>query len=186
MSINKIAARYAKSLLDLAVEQNKLEKIHSDIEGFVVAAQNRDFLLLMRSPIVNGTKKMNIFKALFEGKMDVATMAFFDITIKKSREALLPEIAQAFLQQYKALKGITTVKLTSATPLHQDSVDAIKSKVQAALNLSDKMDVETVINPDLIGGFVIEIGDKRYDASVSHQLSKLRKSFKSNEYIKSI
>ena len=70
MSVQKIAGRYAKSLIDLAIEQNKMDKIKEDVATFKSATENRDFYLLMKSPIVNAAKKQSIIKALFEDKID--------------------------------------------------------------------------------------------------------------------
>ena len=85
MSISRISARYAKSLIDLAVEQNVLDQVVNDIQAFIGITKNRDFYLLLKSPIINTTKKLQIFKSIFEGKVNNITYSFFDIIIRKGR-----------------------------------------------------------------------------------------------------
>jgi F-type H+-transporting ATPase subunit delta len=69
MSVKRIATRYAKSLLDLSVEQNKTERILEDIHAFSKAAEVRDFYLMMKSPIIKPDKKQSIFEAIFFRKI---------------------------------------------------------------------------------------------------------------------
>lgn len=182
MSVTRIATRYAKSLLDLAQEQGKLERILEDIKAFQSATEQRDFFLLLKSPIVNPTKKGTILKEIFGGKFDEMTMAFLNIVLRKGREGFLPDIVKEFQNQYKALKQISTVKLTTATPVTEASLEAIKKQLQGSSNTQVNIEIETAVNPDLIGGFVIEFDDKLYDASVAHKLNELKKGFSGNQY----
>ncbi len=186
MSVSRIASRYAKSLIDLAVEQDRLERILEDIKSFKKATDNREFYLLLKSPIINVTKKQQIFNALFEGKFDTITAAFLRIILNKGREAHLPEIADSFIEQYKIIKKISTVRLTTAATLSAETVSRIKQKLAAsAVTKGQHIDLVTKVDPEIIGGFVIEFDDKLYDSSVTHQLDLLRKEFAKNLFVKS-
>ncbi|MBK9255952.1 MAG: ATP synthase F1 subunit delta [Saprospiraceae bacterium] len=178
MSISRISQRYAKSLIDLALERNELEAILADIKGFNNVLKNRDFKLLLKSPIINTDKKLNVFKALFEGKINKTTAAFFDIIIKKGREMYLEDITTDFISQYKTLKNITPVRLTTATVLNDSTLAEIRSKLQNTQFAKGNIELTTEVNPELIGGFVIESGDQLYDASILHKLEQLKKDFK--------
>jgi len=180
MSVTRIAARYAKSLLDLAQEQGKLDTIVGDIQAFDGATAQRDFSLLLKSPIVNPEKKGKILTEIFGGKFDELSMAFINIVLRKGRESYLPDIAKEFLVQYNALKKISRVKLTTATPTTEASLASIKAQLQGSSNTAANIEIETAVNPDLIGGFVIEFDDKLYDASVAHKLAELKKGFSGN------
>jgi F-type H+-transporting ATPase subunit delta len=184
MSVIRIASRYAKSLIDLAVEQDKLERVLEDIKSFQKATGNREFYLLLKSPIINATKKQQIFNALFEGKFDEMTSAFIKIILTKGRETYLPEIADEFVNQYKVIKQISTVKLTTAAPLGAETVSRIKQKLVASSETDAHVELITKVNPDIIGGFVIEFDDKLYDSSVTHKMELLRKEFAKNEFVK--
>lgn len=186
MSVTRIATRYAKSLLDLAIEQNKLDKIKGDVDDFLSAMDNRDFYLLVKSPIVNPTKKEQIFKALFDGKVDELMMAFLNIVLKKGREASLPEIANEFIAQYKAYNHISTVTLTTAEPVTEENLTAIRKKLQVSNATESKIDIITKVDPDIIGGFVLEFDNQLYDASVAHKLDMMRKEFGGNQFAASL
>ncbi len=184
MSVTRIASRYAKSLLDLAQEQGKLERILEDINTLKESVKNRDLYLLFKSPIINGTKKLQIVDALFAGKFDEMTMGFARIVINKGREMHLPEIADEFIQQYKVLKHISTIKVTTATPLGDAALAKIKEQLLNSSATDQEVEIETKVDPSLIGGFVIEFDDQLYDASVVHQMDKLKKEFSKNLYVK--
>lgn len=186
MSVNKIASRYAKSLLDLAVEQNKLELILGDIKGFAAACENRDLELLLKSPIVKTDKKLSILNAIFGGKVDELTMAFLTIVAKKGREAALPQIADKFIAMYNTHSKITKVIITTAQPMGEVEFAKVKAKLAASNITEENLDIETKVDDSIIGGFVIEIGDKLYDASIAHKLEKLKKELSGNEYAATI
>jgi len=184
MSVIRIASRYAKSLLDLAKDQNVMDEVVSDMEGFSKMVENRDLYLLLKSPIINVGKKGQIFDALFDGKVNKLTKAFLDIVLRKGRESFLPEIATEFMNQYKAMKGISSVTLTTAAPISSEALEAIKAKLLASTATDQVVDVETKVDESIIGGFIVEVGDKLIDASVSHKLAELAKAMTNKEYEK--
>ena len=186
MSVIRIASRYAKSLLDLAQDQNVLSEVVSDMEGFSKMVENRDLYLLLKSPIIKAGKKAQIFDALFEGKVNKLTKAFIDISLRKGRESYLPEIAQEFLAQYKRLQGISSVKLITATPISDASLSKITAKLLASDVTDKSVDIETEVDESLIGGFIVKIGDKQIDASVAHKLDQLAKSMTNKDYEKAL
>lgn len=186
MSVQKIAGRYAKSFVDLAIEQNKLERVLEDVNNFSVLVKHREFYLLLKSPVVNATKKLAIMDQLLAGKYDVLTMAFLRILVTKGREAYLPEIAHEFIELYKKHKHISTVKIITATPIGTDLVEDIRRRLTASALTDDNVEIVTKVDPKIIGGFVLEFEDKIYDASVAQKLEDLKKGFVGNLYISQI
>lgn len=186
MSVIRIASRYAKSLLDLGKDQGVMNEVVSDMEGFSKMVENRDLYLLLKSPIINAGKKAEIFNALFDGKVNKLTKAFFDIILRKGREGYLPEIATEFLDQYKRIQGISSVKLTTAAPISDSTLESIKAKLLASEVTDESVDIETSVDESLIGGFIVKIGDKQIDASVSHKLAQLAKEMTNKEHQSSI
>jgi F-type H+-transporting ATPase subunit delta len=182
MSIQRIASRYAKSLIDLAQELNKLDEVKRDMDGFKKALESRDLYLLLKSPIVSSEKKTEIVKAIFDGKLGELTMNFILLLVKKGREPYLPEVVTEFLEQNKKLDHITTIKITTAEKVDAAALEAIKAEFLKSVNTDDNIEVETAIDASLIGGFVVEFGDRMYDASVKHKLAKLKKEFVGNVY----
>ena len=178
MSVARIAGRYAKSLIDLAQEQGKLETILGDMSAFKTATENKDLHMMLKSPIINTTKKRNILKSLFGESFDEMTMAFVNIVLTKGREEFLPEICQEFVGQYQQIKNITSATVISATALKEDTLEKIKDKIRTEMTDGNgDVQVTTKVDASLLGGFVIEIGDKLYDASVATSLKNLRKEF---------
>lgn len=183
MSVSRVAGRYAKSLMDLAIERGLLSAVVEDMKTVKGAiAASRDLQLLLQSPIITAEKKEQILKAIFADKLDATTMAFINICVSKSREGLLADIAAEVLAEYKKMQGITTVKVTTARPIDSASVEAIRQKLIASSDTRADVEIETAVNADLIGGFVVEFGDKLFDASVAHKLDVLRKGFSHNAY----
>jgi F-type H+-transporting ATPase subunit delta len=182
----RLASRYAKSLLDLAVETNKLDATLSDMKLLeAICKQNRDFTAMLRSPIIKADKKQAILNAVLEGRLSDITNAFITLLVNKGREANLPEMTSAFMSQYNILKNIRTVKLTTAVPVSDVVRDAIKAKVAKSIN-NDAIEMKTAVNPDLIGGFVLEMEDKMFDASIRRDLHDIRAQFLDNIYVSKI
>ena len=172
MKSTKVAARYAKALLELAIEQKKVDSVSGDMH-FLLQTNNesRDFELLIGSPIVKADKKIAIFKMIFE-QFEEITMAFVELITKNGREALLPAIAAEFEAQVKAHKGIVPMTLVSAVPLDQSTKDAILGKVQGSVK--GTLEITEVIDESLIGGFMVKMGDTQIDASVASQFKNLK------------
>ncbi|MBK9984887.1 MAG: ATP synthase F1 subunit delta [Saprospiraceae bacterium] len=182
MSTYRIASRYAKSLLDLAIEQGKLDVVLKDVESFVKATENRDFALLLKSPLVKSDKKEKVLDEIFKGNMDKLTSSFLHIIIRKGREAQLAEIGHEFINQYRVIKNISIVNVVSAEPIGEETLSSIRKKLIESKMTRGNIEFKTSVDKDLIGGFVISFEDRLYDASVSHQLDLLRKQFTGKEY----
>lgn len=186
MSVQRIASRYAKSLIDLAEEQGKLERILEDVNSFHKATENRDFYLLIKSPVVSASKKLSIVDAIFKGKYDQLTMAFLRILVNKGREMYLPEIAKEFIDQYKKLKHISIVKVRTAVPLSDATLKTIHDKLVASHSTDEKVELVTEVDENIIGGIILEFEDKIYDASIAYKMDKMHRKFGDNLYISQI
>jgi len=179
----RLAARYAKSLLDLAIEKGQLDAVYNDmllLQGLI--RSSRELANLLKSPIINPDKKDKILDAVTAGKVSAITSTFIKLLIAKGREAYFAEIVTAFIDQYKDYKGIQTVKLTTAVPVSEDLKKAIVDKIRADKHLKS-IELVTAVNEDLIGGFVLEIGDELVDGSIAFDLNNIRKQFQNNDFI---
>lgn len=170
MKSTKSAIRYSKALLELAIEQNKVDLVLSDMDFFyTTSSENKDLLVFLKSPIIRSDKKLTVLQALFS-HFDILTSSFMQLITKNRREALLTEIATSFIKLVKDHKGIVPVTLISASALTKESKDKILSKIK----VSGQIELTEVIDANLIGGFVVRIGDIQIDASVNNQLKKLK------------
>jgi F-type H+-transporting ATPase subunit delta len=184
MADSRVAYRYVKSLLHLAVEQNALDEIHQDMLLFnQVCDRSRAFTLMLRNPVIKHDKKREILELVFKGKVHKLTLAIFDIITRKNREPLLPEIAKQFHAAYNEYKGIVQAKITTAMPVDKDLRAAFEAIVK---KMTDKKKVEMLeqVDDEMIGGFVLAVDDKQIDASIRSQLKTLEREFSKNPFVK--
>ena len=183
MSNIRLATRYAKSLLGLAIERGELEKVFADMQWLQsVCKSNRDFINMLRSPVIKSDTKGKIVKSVAGNNIGQLTDTFIHLLINKGRESALPEIANAFIQQYKDYKKIYIVKLTTASPVSDDLKRSIVDHIKATTEMQN-IELETAVNEDIIGGFVIQTGDKMVDASIAYDLKEIAKQFENNDFI---
>lgn len=179
----RLATRYAKSLIDLAVEKDCLEDALADIKYLDSICRNSDeFTNMLRSPVIRGDKKLSIITAVVGDSLKPLVHGFIRLLVTKGREENLPEMTQAFVQQYKELKNIKTVKLTTAAPVTDVLRAAIMKKVDSALS-GATIELTEHIDEALIGGFVLQMEDKLFDASIRRDLHDVKAQFKKNIYV---
>lgn len=182
----RLAGRYAKSLVDLAVEQHQLDTIYKDMQYLQFVCKNSpQFVNIMRSPVINATKKQNILNALTDGKISSLTASFNKLLIGKSREEYIPEIITAVIEQYNQIKAIHKVKLTTATEPGEELKAAIVAKIKAETSLKN-IELETEVKEGLIGGFVLEFDNNLVDASIAKELRDIKKQFRQNIYVQQL
>jgi F-type H+-transporting ATPase subunit delta len=183
MSNPRLATRYAKSLIDLSIEKDQLEKVFADMQWLQeVCKSNRDFVSVLRSPIIKSDKKEKIIDAVTEGNIGELTLAFTKLLIRKNRESNLPEIISSFVAQYKNYKKIYSVKLITATAISDDLKNAIVKQIQSVSEMQN-IELETAVKPELIGGFVLQAGDKLVDASIAYDLKEIARQFDNNDFV---
>jgi F-type H+-transporting ATPase subunit delta len=179
----RLAGRYAKSLLDLAIEKGQLDAVYSDMLYLDAAIRSsRELVVLLKSPIVKADKKGKILEAITAGKISVITATFSKLLLNKGREFYLPEIVTAFIAQYKENKGIHTVKLTTAIPVSEELKQELLEKIRVGKNMQH-LELNTEVNEALIGGYVLEIGDELVDASIAFDLHNIKKQFQNNDFV---
>lgn len=176
MSDARIAARYAKPLLELAEEKKVLDAVKDDMDSFAtICKESRDFSLMLKSPIIPHFKKADILRKTFEGRFNELTVQAFDLITRKNRENVLESIAVEFVHQYNAKKGIAEVGVTTTFKL---DAGMRKSFEKLAKDITGKKPVLTEeVDPDILGGFILKLGDKQIDDSVRGQLNDLKLKF---------
>ena len=176
MSELTVASRYAKSLIDLAQEQNNLEAINNDMNFFLHTLKaNPQLKAVLGNPIISQSKKIQILADIFSGKVDKLSISFFNIMVNKGRGEVLYATAQEFNNQYNIIKHITKATVVSATALSEANKSKLLDEVKAAVGGQVILDAKT--DPSLIGGFVLTVGDKQVDTSIANSLKKLKKDF---------
>lgn len=179
----RLAGRYAKSLVDLALERNALEEVYKDMLFLQkVCKHSREFVSLLKSPVVKADKKVAILEAVTGSEITELTAAFNRLLVNKGRESFMPEIITAFIDQYKQHKKIQTVHLTTAIPVSEALKNEIIGQVQLQAG-NRTIDLTTAVDESILGGFKLEIGDTLVDASISYDLNKIKAQFLNNDFI---
>lgn len=183
MKSTRSAVRFAKALKELAFEQGVLEKVCDDMKLIrTVCTNNHEFAVFLKSPIIKTDKKKSILSEVFKGKISNLSELFIQLLTAKKRESFLDAIAEEFLKQYKEHKKILSAVVTTAFGLD----DEVRKKVLEVIKGGGQSEVELIeqTNDKLIGGFTLQVGDRRVDASIAKQIRKLAMEFSENPYIK--
>lgn len=168
----KAASRYAKALMDLSLDNKKVEEVYADILSLSKTIQgSTDLQAVINSPVISADKKQGAFNAIFGKNFNEISLKYINLLIDKNRESLLPEIANQFILQYKIYKNIVTVEVTSAVKLTPE----LTKKVLTLVKHDGEVEIIEKVDPSLIGGFIVKVGDKQIDASIAKKFKDLRK-----------
>lgn len=184
--IAPVAYRYARSLMQLAREKGQLDAMQADM--LLVGntcAENRELVVLLKSPVVKADAKGRILQAIFGEKVGEITRQYLTILVRKGREALLPDVAAAFAELYKLDQNIVVAEVSSAIPLEADARAKVLALAQKQ-HPGRTIELQEKVDPSLIGGINIRIGDEQYDGTVKRRLAELRHEFSKNPYIPAI
>lgn len=186
MNVSPVAYRYARSLMQLAQEKGEVEAVREDMQLVAsTCAASRPLQLMLDSPVLKPDRKLKVLERVFGGHIGHIADRFMAILVRKGREGQLPEIAEAFQNVYREVHGILVAEVKSAVPL------SVEGRAQVQQIAKDRhpgktIDLHESVDPSLIGGLVLRIGDEQVDASVSRRLSDLRRKFSENPYIPEI
>ncbi|MGR3812087.1 ATP synthase F1 subunit delta [Jiulongibacter sp. NS-SX5] len=173
MSNSVVAYRYAKALVDLAMEQKVLDPVNDDMGFFIeVCDQNDEFQRVMANPIVRHEKKRAILKNIFENKVNPVTYSIFDVLTKKNRESLIYPIAVEFKKLYDDLNKIERATVITVEPISKEQRAQFSKIVEDATG--KKVELVEKIDKDLIGGYVLRVGDTQIDTSIKKKINELK------------
>jgi F-type H+-transporting ATPase subunit delta len=169
-----IARRYSAALFSLAKDSHSEEAVTDEIDAFAaLLAREPELRSFFLSPVVDRVEKARMLKEALHSRAGELVMNFILLLVRKRRENLLPMIGPQMHEFLDKLAGRETAALATPTPL---SPDELASLTQRLSQLYDRTIVaETKVSPELIGGMVMQIGDRYVDASVSGKLEELRR-----------
>ncbi len=183
MTNPRLAQRYAKSLIDLARELNQLNEVHNDIVLLnSVCSHSREFVVMLKSPVISADKKYKIIQTLTNDKISKTTQTFIKLLCSKNRESNIPEIIASFIEQFNKIKGIHKVKLTTAMPVSDEIKNSFINQIESSSTINN-IELEAIVDEKIIGGFVLEMEGKLVDASILRDLNDVKKQFQNNDYI---
>ncbi|WOC41134.1 ATP synthase F1 subunit delta [Polaribacter sp. HL-MS24] len=181
----RAALRYAKAVLNLAKDTQIEDEVNHDMLLIAGTIQDSSELkVLLKSPVIRSSEKMNVLKAVFTGKVNAVALGLFDVLQENKRLGMLESIAKQYTIIYDFLKNMQVAKVTTAVPLTKELEAKILAKIVALTG--NNANLENVINPAILGGFVLRVGDMQYDASISNHLTQLKKEFDNSHFIPKI
>ncbi len=173
MNESQISVRYAKALFQSASEQRILDTVYKDMEVLTSTCKLENFQYMLGVPTLQPSQKEKLLRAIFEKHLSKISLSMIDLVVKNKREAYLPGIARFFRELYRKETGVRAATLVTAQAVDESEMNGIRKLIKKAYD-SD-VELTTVVDGDVIGGFVLTIEDMRYDASVASNLKKLKK-----------
>ena len=172
MKSTKAAGRYASSLLYLSIEKGTLEEVKNDMVLVnQTIDQNRDLALMLESPIIKPDAKQRVLSGVFSKSTSKLTVEFLTLLTAKGRESILPAVASSFIEQYRAHKGIISAEIISAVTLSKASREELIKVLSAS---SHSIDLTEKVDPSILGGIRVKVGDQLIDASLRRKLNDLK------------
>ncbi len=171
--MEEIASVYARSLFEVAQEQNKLDKVRGELGEFADALNDsRELQVFLFSPYFSTTEKSEGLDKAISGADDT-TLNFLRLLIEKHRMPVIFRVRAEFDQLWEEENKLLPVIVTSAVELPQDTVKQIGDRI--AEQTDRKVDLQSRVDPDILGGIVVRVGNSVLDASIRNRLENFRK-----------
>eukprot|EP01136_Pigoraptor_vietnamica_P021154 Opistho-1_new@71005 len=173
--MSRAAIRYAKAILDTAISSGTAAKVNDDMSLIITTVDsNAELKEFLSSPIIDSNSKMNVLAEVF-ASVQGETKSLFRLLQENKRFEILSSVATQFNALFDEMNGIEVAKVTTAFPITEDLEAKVLDKIAT---ISDKkVTIENIVDPSIIGGFILRIGDKQYNASVANRLQELRREF---------
>lgn len=176
MGSTRAAIRYAKAVLDLTKDTNATDAVLNDMKAVVATlGESKDLRLALQSPVIKAEDKRAVLKEVFKDSSK-ETIGLIDVLVDNKRVDMLGHVATSFVDLYNKSQGVQTAIVTTATALTPELEAKVLAKVTELTGSTD-VKLESIINEDIIGGFILRVGDTQYNASIASQLGKLKREF---------
>ena len=170
-----VSKTYGDALFDLALEKGTMDTVYEEILALKqVFGENPELGKLLAHPKISREEKITVIENIFKGKVSDDVLGFLVIIVEKDRFAELDSVLDYFVTRVKEYKGIGTVLVTSALPVTESQKKRIEEKLLATTDYKS-VEIEYKVDPALIGGIVIRIGDRVVDGSVATKLAMMAK-----------
>lgn len=174
MTENSVALGYAQALYEIASAREISDQVGTELQSLTALIKgNKDLEKILYHPTISDEKKKSLLSSLLAGDSSALFNNFLFLLIDKRREKLLSVLESSYLSITRAFKGIVVAEVQSTVKMTDANLVALKSTLEKLM--SKEVEFETVINPKILGGLVIRIGDKLIDGSVRSKLMNLKK-----------
>ena len=174
MNDSKISVRYAKALFQTAVESGIEDAVMLDIKLLSESLRNEAFKEVMESPVIKTSQKKELIRNVFSKAINELTFNFLKLILDNRRETYLPDIIRNFSGSFREHKGIKKAEVIISSAIDQPTrkkfEDILKKTFKSGIELDE------IIRPEIIGGFILKVEDRQYDASVVNSLARIRKN----------
>lgn len=175
MNTGPVSTRYATALLDHAVEKGEQEEVYAKMKLLVaVFMEVPELRRALQDPSIPGAEKVNILRAACGHDLPPALDEMVALIVKNEREEYMQFIAQRFIDLYRHRFRLQAGKLVTAVPVDKETEEKLLSRVRHITG--GELEIETVVDPTIIGGFILNLDDYRWDASVAGELERLKHS----------
>ena len=173
--MSRAAIRYAKAILDIAQNSGKAEAVNNDMKSIVTAvgdsAELKEFLA---SPIIKMDVKKSAVSEIFSSVQN-ETNSLFQLLFENKRFEILESVAKEYKRLFDESNGVEVAKVTTAIAITPELESKVLAKIAEFSN--KKITIENTIDPSIIGGFILRVGDQQYNASVANKLGELKREF---------
>ncbi|WCN38060.1 F0F1 ATP synthase subunit delta [Aneurinibacillus uraniidurans] len=175
--MSAVAKRYARALFEVASENQTIDTTETELNQITdIIAQDAEFRAILTHPKITAAEKTDMLNTLFAGKVSETTLVFLGLVINRGREESFSDIAQNFTELANEVRGYADAIVTTAKSLTEEEAQAIAAQFGAKLN--KKLRVTTKVDPSIIGGMMVRIGDRMYDGSIKGKLSRFTQQIK--------
>ena len=173
MSDFTVARRYARALYEEAEQHGRLEQVDEDVSLIRQSLdESGELVRFFESPVISREKKEAVVQQLFAERVQPVTLHFLKLLIEKKREMLFPTVVRTYASLRDEQLGIIEAHARTAQPLDDAERDELAGQIEAMTGQQVRLDV--TVDPDLLGGLIVRVGDTVYDGSVRHKLEQLR------------
>ena len=181
----KVSSRFAKALLDLAIERNEIDAVKADSQVVINAmTESEDLRILCASPVIKPKVKESLMEQIFAKSISEISVKFISLVIRHRREHNLKEIFERYVSLYLVEKGIVTATVTTSIALDNTLKNEFISMVKGITH--KEVELEEKVDTDIIGGYILRVGDVEMNASLSGKLNRLKTEFNDNPYVAEI
>ncbi len=185
MRPNLLVNRYAKAFLELAVQNDLVDKTLDDLLLIKTTIEdNKELEILIHQPFVSKERKANILNRLFADRVATISLNLVNLLIEKNRDSIITDIYDKYYEIYLDYKKIAVVTVTSAVALDEKTSNRIVNILKHKIVNKDTIEIKNVVDKTIIGGFIVKYNDYVYDASVTHTLKRLHSDFEENLFVK--
>ena len=173
MKAGRASIRYAKALMDFAIENKDEKSVVEEMQNILSVMESSSQLdAVLNSPVLPGLQKRKIIDEIFP-KASKILKSFFDLLSQNGREGILGGVAHHYVQLFDKHQGKIAATVTTAVPLTEELE---KEVLQKASNLTLlKIQIKNIVDPNIKGGFILRVGDLQYNASIADRLEALKR-----------